>query len=203
VIIRIEELSSVHNGEGVSLSISLSSGENSEARCIVISVQAYIDMGKPSPGIVLDEGRFEELEEEAQIYDCIRRGLYLLSYGDNNRAQLARKLVEKGYSREHAALAAKRLYKLGYINEGEQARRKILYLANKKLYGRRRIVSELYAGGYPREIISAGFAECEGEIDYDENKRRLLERKFGAAVPKPENRAEYEKIRGFLYRYGY
>lgn len=199
----IEDVTPVHSGAGVKLSISLSSGENSEERELTISADKYFSLGKPVAGTELDEAFYEVLEDEAKLYDAVNRGLYLLSFGDNNQFQLVRKLRERGHSKEHAVQAAQYLASRGYINEDEQILERILYLANKKLYGKRRIISELYSKGYSKELISEAFCVCEDDIDFEQNKQQLLLQKFGSSKPKPNDRAEYNKIMGFLFRYGY
>ncbi len=209
--IKIEKVIPVHSGEGISLAVLLSSEEQSERRQIILSLTAYQNAGKPQAGDTFEISDFEELEFEAQIYDCMRRGLYLLSFGDNNRAALTRKLCEKGYDRECAKIAAERLFTLGYIDEAAQAQRRILFFADKKLYGRHRIISEMYKRGFPRGIIQEVLSECEQEIDYQKNMDTLLQKKFGITADRlkqydrydTKERKEYEKIRGFLYRYGY
>lgn len=203
MIILLEKITPVHGGEGVQFSFRISDGEFSEERMLVISAEAYFEQEKLSAGLMISREIYEELEEAAKLYSAISRGMYLLTFGDNNRAQLVSKLMERGHSKAHSERAAESLVKKGYIDEREQLRLLIMRLAGEKLYGRRRILAELYNKRYDRALVHEIYAECEEKIDFEENKRKLLERKYGTRNPRPENRADYEKIKAFLYRYGY
>lgn len=193
----------MHEGDGVRLTLLLSDGGQPEKRALVISADAYFEAGKPSAGMALSAEAFEQLADAAARYAAIREGLYLLTYSDNSRAKLVSKLRVRGHAKRYAEEAAEYLVKKGYIDEREQLRQEILRLANQKLYGKRRIVAELYQKRYDLTLVREVYAECIDSIDFEANKRRLLEKKFGTARPKPASAAEYAKIKAFLYRYGY
>ena len=203
MIIRLEKITPTHAGEAICLSFLIENEGNAEKRELVIGTDAYFSLDKLFAGMVISRENFEKLEEAAKLHTAINRGLYLLSFGDNNRARLVSKLMHRGHTKAHAEIAAQYLVEKGYIDEKEQLRMQIMHLANNKLLGKRRIISELYNKRYDYSLIEEIYAECEGAIDFEENKRKLLEKKFGTPKPKPANHTEYAKIKAFLYRYGY
>ena len=137
----------------------------------------------------------------SQMYDAIRKGAYLLSYSASNKSNLKRKLISKGISEQNASLAVDYLTDKGYIDELSQVKRLILRMADRNKYGKRRIVSELYAKGYAREVISEAFDSFEDEIDFEENKKELVRAKFkGQNIKDPKVK---QKIYSVLSRYGY
>ena len=125
----------------------------------------------------------------------------ILEYGDNNTASLKKKLRMKGISSDAADFAVEKAEEMGYIDDASLLREDILRAANGKLYGKRRIFAEMMSKGYKREDISAALEILEGEIDYAENKKQLILRKYGEK--RPESAEEAAKIKAFLYRYGY
>ncbi len=200
MIVEIRDVVPVDSGNAVKLKVEISSAENTEKKQLYISASQYYDCGRPEAGLITEEF-YDRLESMSQMYDAIRKGAYLLSYSASNKSNLKRKLVSKGISDENALLAVEYLSDKGYIDELSQVKRLILRMAEKNRYGKRRIVSELYAKGYAREIISEAFESVEDEIDFESNKKELVRMKFeGQNVKDPKVK---QKIYSLLRRYGY
>ncbi len=124
--------------------------------------------------------------------------LRILSFADNNRASLIRKLRLRGFAPSLCEEVADECIARGLISEEDQLHRQVLTLAGKKLWGRRKILASLRFKGYAGEDILRALAEAEaaGEIDFRENARLLVEKKLDSEASADEKKA-------LLYRYGY
>ena len=202
--IFIESKKPVHEGAGVSVRLRLESetGESAGAD-IVISFDDYSVLCEYiRPGEITEEF-FSVLEEKGRIYSAYSYGMYLLGFGECSRKKLVYKLEKRGHDRESACRAADMLAEAGYIDEYELVHSAMLHACHDKCYGRRRIIGELYDKGFDRETIQEAFRLFEGELDYEEAKRKLLKIKFGSESPTPKDIKEKQKIMNTLYRYGH
>lgn len=202
--IFIESKKPVHEGAGVSVRLRLESetGESAGAD-IVISFDDYSVLCEYiRPGEITEEF-FSVLEEKGRIYSAYSYGMYLLGFGECSRKKLVYKLEKRGHDRESACRAADMLAEAGYIDEYELVHSAMLHACHDKCYGRRRIIGELYEKGFDRETIQEAFRLFEGELDYEEAKRKLLKMKFGSESPTPKDIKEKQKIMNTLYRYGH
>ncbi len=188
-------------GSAVRLFISLIGEGGEDEEKLLISSDEYHDMSFPQGEI--DEDTYLLLKEKEKEYLCEQDALFILSYGDNNKAALIRKLIKKGHEKAVASLIADKLAEDGFIDETTMLIELILRSANEKLYAKRRIIDEMRSKGYQKEDILFAYTCCEGQIDEEENKKKLLLRKFGSEKPKPADIKEAAKIKAFLYRYGY
>ena len=194
----------MHEGAGVSVRLRLESetGESAGAD-IVISFDDYSVLCEYiRPGEITEEF-FSVLEEKGRIYSAYSYGMYLLGFGECSRKKLVYKLEKRGHDRESACRAADMLAEAGYIDEYELVHSAMLHACHDKCYGRRRIIGELYEKGFDRETIQEAFRLFEGELDYEEAKRKLLKMKFGSESPTPKDIKEKQKIMNTLYRYGH
>ncbi len=122
-----------------------------------------------------------------------RSALNILDYADNTEKKLREKLFRKGYSEDEVDFAVEYAKRKGYLNDRRLAENAMERIANAKLYGKQRIVQELYNKGVSRDIIS----ELDfSEIDFARNcAKRILQTK---------NRyADREKLNAALLRYGF
>lgn len=202
--IFIESKKPVHEGAGVSVKLRLESetGESASAD-IVISFDDYSVLCEYIRSGEITEEFFSVLEEKGRIYSAYSYGMYLLGFGECSRKKLVYKLEQRGHDRESACRAADMLAEAGYIDEYELVHSAMLHACHDKCYGRRRIIGELYEKGFDRETIQEAFRLFEGELDYEEAKRKLLLMKFGSESPTPKDIKEKQKIMNALYRYGH
>lgn len=200
MIVEIKSVVPIDSGNTVKLKVEMRSDDNTEIKQLYISSSQYYDCGRPQEGQITEEF-YDRLETMSQMYDAVRKGAYLLGYSASNKSRLLRKLVSKGISEENASLAVEYLSDKGYIDELSQVKRLILRMADKNMYGKRRIISELFAKGYAREIISEAFESIEDDIDFESNKKELVRAKFeGQDIHDPKVK---QKIYSLLRRYGY
>ena len=181
--------------DAVSLTVALDGGGE-----VSLSVPAslYERLGAPGVGTSLSDTVLPELLHASEYRLACRHAIRILEYGDNNARTLRDKLIRKGVSREIAAEAVERMVSLGYIREGEQARRLAVGYARRNLWGEKKIVSALIAKGYSRPDADAAVRDAvdEGEIDFGEIKKTLIKRCRSRGLPD-------EKIRATLWRYGF
>ena len=181
--------------DAVSLTVALDGGGE-----VNLSVPAslYERLGAPGVGTSLSDTVLPELLHASEYRLACRHAIRILEYGDNNARTLRDKLIRKGVSREIAAEAVEKMVSLGYIREGEQARRLAVGYARRNLWGEKKIVSALIAKGYSRPDADAAVRDAVdgGEIDFGEIKKTLIKRCRSRGLPD-------EKIRATLWRYGF
>ena len=141
------------------------------------------------------------LESSERTVSALSRAFTLLSAADNSMRSLVRKLRERGFTQNEAEAAARELCAAGYINEPEQISRIASVLAERKLYGKRRIIEELYRRGYsPENIIHWRDSESD-EIDFAACCAKLILRRGG--LPPKNDIAGKRKLLSYLYRRGF
>ena len=133
--------------DALTLTVALDAGGE---RRLTVPASLYERIGSPGVGAVLSDTALSELSFEAEYLYACRSAIRILEYGDNNARTLRDKLARKGVSREAAQAAVEKMVSLGYIREGEQARRLAVGYARRNLWGERKIVSALTAKGYSR-----------------------------------------------------
>ena len=104
---------------------------------------------------------------------AIRSAMNMLEYATCSRARLREKLMRKGYASADVEAALAYVTEQGILNEVRDAAHAVEYLANARLYGKRKIVESLLAKGYRREHLEA--ADWE-EIDFVEICTKYLAR---------------------------
>ena len=165
---------------------------------LTISASLWERIGAPSVGDELGDTTLSELIHASEYRLACRAALKILENGDNNARTLRDKLRRKGVSREIAEEAVGKMVELGYIREGEQARRLAAGYARRNLWGPRKIVSALLAKGYSRTDADDAVREIRdsGEVDFISIRATLIARCRARGM-------EPEKIRSMLYRYGF
>ena len=119
---------------------------------------------KPS----LDPGSVDAAKETA---------LLLLDRRDYSRAELLRKLEEKGFDAAAAEQALDRLTELGFVDDARYAPIVVRHYAAKG-YGARRVQQELQRRGIPKELWDAAMEEMP---EQDETVDRLLRARLRGA----------------------
>ncbi len=149
--------------------------------------------------LYVEEDAESELEALAEKLKAIKYASYILGIGDKSEKQLRMKLKTKGYSNRAIDSSFEVLRRNGYLCDEKTCKRKCELLANGKLFGRRRIISELMAKGYAYSLCERTVDEAQ--IDFEENLELLYEK-----ISRGENLLDWEqkkKISDKLLRYGY
>lgn len=173
--------------------------EEGEFASYTVTAAVYTELGCPEAGDVLDSDCVAGIRYADELYRARKKALSLLAFADNNRRTLYAKLCRTGFRRDIAETVLQEMVECGYINERRQLERLILDEANRKLRGPLRIIPALATKGYAtsdiREVM-AGLVDS-GEIDFDLNARRLLDKKL------PSDGFDSEEAKKILYKNGY
>lgn len=150
----------------------------------------------------------EELPEEAddemlvflsQKLKCLHYAAYLLDFGDKSKRALSDKLRKKGYANDVCEAAVAVLEKNGLLDDERLCADKLNSLAVGKLYGPRRLKTELFAKGFGASEIQNALDEAT--IDYDELLEQLVRKLTRRGLPQSEK--ELSSLKNKLVRYGY
>ena len=126
-----------------------------------------------------------------------KRALALLDKRDYSRAELYRKLTEKGCEDVAAESALDRLEELGFVDDARYAPIVVRHYAAKG-YGRQRVQRELQRRGIPKALWEEAMAEMP---EQDETVDRLLRSRLKGAAP--DDRAALKRAADALVRRGY
>ena len=163
----------------------------------VISEGTYREIGCPLSGEEIEEDFFLILSSEDEKRRALAKSLNVLAYADNNKRALTGKLMRAGFSREAIEHAVSECVMHGYIDEARQAERLVMK-HYEELLGPHKIKAKLVARQFSPTLISKAIRTLEerGEIDFKENRTRLLREKLGTD-------ASYDEKMKLLYKYGY
>ena len=171
--------------------------EEGESARYTISETVYSSLGRPLRGASLSDEEMEEIRYCDEEYRARKKALSLLALADNNEHNLKIKLLRYGIRREIAEAVVSEMVGRGYVDEERQLER-LVFVEAGKLYGKRKILMRLAAKGYRSSDVKNVIRRLEesGEIDFAQNKERLIERRLGES-------ADPEEIKKMLYKYGY
>lgn len=192
----------IADGAEAELYFEISDGENTERRKFTVTAEMFFELGFPQNlcgNVEISCGKLDEVMVMAEKTDAIKKGLSILSFADNTKKSLVRKLMQKGFSRVSAESAADFLEESGYINEMASAELLARDIAVKKLYGPRRICSALYEKGFAKEAVDGALDSLDVDFAYLCAKRI----KAMGGVQIFADRAKKQKAVAALLRYGY
>lgn len=202
--IAVTNLESRRMGEEVTVQIEISSGENRETVRFTISSKMLFEIGNIGPGNLpysLTREDYDRIEYGASLWEAVKKGIDLISYSDNTKAVLKRKLIMRGFGRELAADAVDYIESIGLINEKRILSKTVENLAKTKLYGPARIKAELYKKGISGDIMREELEELLGEYEFEENIEKLVDKRFDFS--KYNDRKYRESFLASMYRMGY
>ena len=132
---------------------------------------------------------------------AIKYASYLLQFSDKSEKILRQKMREKEYSDEVINEALSVMRDSGIISDESLCLKKYISIANSKLYGPKRIRSELFSKGFSSEDIKN--AEEKADIDFDILCSELCEKLISPGRITLSDKKEREKFIAKLSRYGY
>ena len=135
--------------------------------------------------------------DPASVEAAKKRALWLLDKRDYARAELFRKLTEKGFEDAAADAALDRLTELGFVDDARYAPIVVRHYAAKG-YGRARVQRELQRRGISKELWDAALGEMP---EQDETVDRLLRARLKGA--ETGDRAALKRASDALLRRGY
>ena len=214
--IRIDGLTPKRMGEEVELDIVISQegaprenmsaeeDSHSERRRLTVSSRMLFEIGNIGVNVLpysLTTEQFDLLEYDEKLWEAVKKGYDLLSYGDNTERRLAMKLRERGFMADIAEDAAAYLVSEGAIDESGQLERFVTGLAERKHYGPARIRQEVIRHGFSREIVSEKLGALFDEIDFYSQLMYLLERKCD--ISSLDDMKYRQKLYAAMQRQGY
>ena len=196
--IEVVSVSAISDGAEMIVSVSISDGwGKTEKRKFLLFTEQYLEL-EIRKGSIIDEAKFDQLDEFSKSCRAVRKGVDLLAYSASSRMRLVQRMRSKGIDKESAERAAEQLEKIGLINEEVDVEHQVATCL-KKLWGRRRIFGDLCAKGYERSLIEAEISKIDDETIV-QNCVALLNKKHKTIPDDPEVR---KKIVASLVRYGY
>ncbi len=160
---------------------------------------------KTTLGVVTDMRLFSGKELETAQADEFRllslralareKALEYLSRRSMSRAELKKKLIEKGYDEDTADYCVQWLTENGLTDDESYAAAVVRHYAAKG-YGAGRIKGELSKRGIDRDL-------WEGALDAAPDSSGKIDKFISSRLTDPEDRAQIGKVSQALYRRGY
>ena len=200
--ISVYRILAVGNGEEAEISMELSNGKQSQHIKGTVSAAMFAELGLPlnlKAPLSIERERCEEILRCMKLYSAIKKGIYLLGFARNTARALAHKLKMKGYPDDIAEEAVSYLKEKGYIRERDEAALFAEHLARHKLYGRNRIRKEMFAKGFPDDVIRETMELIE--VDFSEVCAKRIRSMGGSGIF--GNTAKKNKAISALMRYGF
>lgn len=147
-------------------------------------------------GQEISKEEYAALKETVNIRRAYNCAVSLLSRRDHSRAELMRKLKEKGYS-AGADTALKKLEQGGYVDDERFCRVYASELIRLKGYGKRRIEQELFRKGVDRDTVHGVLDEFTFDTD---TLSDIIKRKYLSKMSDEKGR---KRAVGALMRLGY
>jgi regulatory protein len=104
------------------------------------------------------------MEDHLQYKRARERALRLLALRGRSRAELRKKLVERGFTKSAIDRVLENLGELGYLDDEAFAVNRARHLAVNRLYGNRKIEEKLREKGVEREAAQAAIREVREEF---------------------------------------
>ena len=183
---------------GISVSILIGTADNYEVTEYLISREFWY-WGRLQNGSAITEEDYLGMDRSAALSRAIARMKGILSYSGVSRRTLIQKLKGYDFSEEICTCAADYAVEHGMVREDVQVEHAVDTYLRRKYWGRRRILAELSAKGYPREVIESALADIPEE-DFMHALHVILERKYGEIPADPQ---EKQKMILSLLRMGY
>ncbi len=180
LVIEITSLIPKRMGEEVELEIRMGDSSHSEKQKLTVASKMLFEIGNigvNSLPYAIDREQYETLEYSAKLWECIKKGLDLLSYASSSKSALKAKLCKRGFDKYIAEDAAEYIANAGYINESAMLEKTVRRLADVNLYGKQRIKAELFKKGISKDVISENLEIVFEEIDFEANLHKLIEKK--------------------------
>ncbi|MDD6265630.1 MAG: regulatory protein RecX [Clostridia bacterium] len=126
---------------------------------------------------------------------AVANAVNIMNYADNTERKLREKLARKGNNSDAVNYAVEFVKKQGILNDKRYLNHISERIANGKLYGKRRVIFELYTKGFRREDIE--------ELDFDEMEVDFAENCAERIRKTKKQYSTNEKLKAALLRYGF
>lgn len=152
---------------------------------------------KLAPGMEIDEGQLPALSEESRRHAARVKAVQITGKRNLSRAELIRKLGEKGFSEEDASAAADWLSDLGVLDDTAYAEMLVRHYRAKG-FGDLRVREELRRRGLARDLVASVLEEKPQDAN-DAVLKFLQQKLRGQALDEEKKR----KLSAALMRRGF
>ena len=159
------------------------------------TLNAVADLGLYS-GRELTAEEFLEIKASSELSLCKARALRIIGARPMSRAEIYKRLTEKGELPENAENTVIWLQEMGLLDDEAYAAMIVRHYSAKG-YGKRRVQGELYRRGLDRSLWESALNEMP---EMDEKIDKFLRQKLKSDEP---DRAELKKATDALARRGY
>lgn len=146
------------------------------------------------------------MEDHLQYKRARERALRLLALRGRSRAELRKKLTERGFTKSAIDRVLENLGELGYLDDKAFAVNRARHLAVNRLYGDRKIEDQLREKGVEREAAQAAIREVREEFPEKEGISRSATKKLQGrgidGLSKKERLALARTLQGRGYHLG-
>ena len=146
-------------------------------------------------GMDLDEEQYAHLEDDSNYSLCQTHAVKLLSYQPLSKSGLEKKLIQKGRKPEHASRAVEWAEEMGLINDTVYSEMVVRHYAAKG-YGKKRIESELFRHGVPKDLWDDALKEFPCQDDKIDSFIR-------SRLSDPSDSKQVKRVTDALFRRGY
>lgn len=169
-------------------------------RRIYLHIDIIADFGLKK-GMEIDRQHLKRIIYASNFRRAYQYALYCLDYRDYSAEELFEKLV-KTYKSEPLCLEViKKLAKAGLVNDRRYGEKLARRLVEVKKYGYYRARREMTAKGLDSDLAEELLGVCREQ--FHENLLELIGSKYGRRLTDSTDRAETEKVKAALARYGY
>lgn len=152
---------------------------------------------KLKEGTELSKERYDEITEQLVFINARETAMRYIDYKRRTEKEVRAKLNGE-YSADIVERVLELLKRYKIVDDAEYARLYIKDCLNLKGWGKKRILTELYARGIPRELAEPHFSGTEDVLS--EKAEKLLERRIKGNI---QDQKEYKKHMDFLLRRGF
>lgn len=167
----------------------------SDGTAMRLPAMLVYDLGLKT-GMELSEDRLRQIQEEAGYASSKQRAVRILAASVSSRKELARKLIQKGETRENTDRTIEWLDSMNLLDD-EAAARQIAQREYARGYGPRKIRQVLAQKGIEKKLWDNAM---EGLTDYQASVERYLSRHLSGTDPDTK---EKKKLTDALLRRGF
>lgn len=155
-----------------------------------------LNFWKLREGIDISKEQFQKIMKESILEKCKRKAISYLNLSDRTECELRQKLKQQLYVEEIVDQTIAYLYHCHYLDDDRFIR--YFIERNKNIHSKRWMEQKLQTKGIKREQLSEYWEDNYSEEDAIQRavNRKLKGRKI-------KDRAEKEKVLGYLFRQGY
>lgn len=153
------------------------------------------------PGMEVTPAFVESLLSGQVQQECVDKAFSYVSRRMHSRKELAQKLTRAEFAPEVVEIVLQKLEKLGYVNDEEYARQKLMH-AQRKLIGKRLAMAELMRGGVKEEVAREAVGRHFASDEVGANAQKLIDKNL-PRLQRLDPQTAKRRLIGLLQRRGF